>query len=366
MSDLTAAGPASVRPIRHDFVFTGDARTYFAICLRTFLLAVVTFGIYDAWGTVERRRYRMGNTRVAGHGFDYHASPIVLLIGRFVAIGVIIGIQLSVTFLPPDILGYISPAFSLLVLFGMPFVVLRSLRFHVRNTSYRNIRFDFVGGYWGAFFVTIVAPFLVGITVGLIFPWYRAKYQNFIWNNVKLGRSGFSLEMPMWPLYRAFIVTAVLGVALTVGYFALAFPGSFHLASALDIGSNVQIELLLVALTLIYGLALAAVMFIFTTALRNTTGRNLKLEGGHSFDSNVRSMKLAWIVLSRGLLATVTLGLLLPWATIQIHRYLVSETALLANGELDRFVAAEVDPGGAAVSEFGAMEGIADGVFSGI
>jgi len=48
---------------------------------------------------------------------------------------------------------------------------------------------------------------------------------------------------------------------------------------------------------------------------------------------------------------------------VDIHRYLMSHTALLANSDLDSFIGDHMDAGGAAAAEYGIMDGVADGAF---
>lgn len=377
MSIAAAHGDVSSSLTRHPFSFKGDSGTYFGICLRTVLLAIVTLGIYDAWGTVERRRYRMGNTIVAGHGFDYHANPVVILVGRFIAIGVIIGLQILLNFSPPGIALFIGPVVFLLFILALPYVVLRSLRFHLRNTSYRNVRFDFSATYGSAFFAIVVVPLVVSFTLGLAYPWYLAKFQEFVFKNLRLGKAHFDVDVPLTPLFKAFAIMVLIAVPLTI---AVAFGAEALIASEFQGGGplfdpqtgNLDHNAILVFIAVVYTavifffILMFFLSFIVKAALRNVVLRNLWLQGGHRFDSDVTPVRFGWIVVSRGILATISVGLLIPWATVQIHRYLMDHTALLANGDLDKFVSTDVDPGGAAASEFGAMEGIADGVFSGI
>ena len=95
--------------IHYPFEFTGNGKEYFFICLRTTLLAILTLGIYDAWGSVERRRYLLGHTQLNQSGFSYHAKPKTILIGRVLAILIIILWQvMAIQF--PSIIGYGSLA----------------------------------------------------------------------------------------------------------------------------------------------------------------------------------------------------------------------------------------------------------------
>ena len=90
-------------------------------------------------------RYFYGSTRLDGHAFDYHAAPIAILKGRVIAFGL---------YVVYAIIAQVYPTGSLLVLipfaFILPWVVMRSRKFHMRMSSWRGLRFDFHGDYPGA------------------------------------------------------------------------------------------------------------------------------------------------------------------------------------------------------------------------
>jgi uncharacterized membrane protein YjgN (DUF898 family) len=61
--------------VAYRFQFRGTGREFFRIWIVNFALTLITVGIYSAWAKVRTRRYFYGNTALAGHTFDYHASP---------------------------------------------------------------------------------------------------------------------------------------------------------------------------------------------------------------------------------------------------------------------------------------------------
>ena len=64
---------------------------------------------------------------------------------------------------------------------------------------------------------------------------------------------------------------------------------------------------------------------------------------------------MLWLYLSNAIAILVSLGLLVPWASVRMARYRVDNLELLAAGDLDDFVAIEQEKVGAAgeeISEF--------------
>ena len=62
--------------------FTGRGGEYFGVWIVNLLLTIVTLGIYSPWAKVRRLQYFYRHTEVAGSSFDFHGSPIRILIGQ--------------------------------------------------------------------------------------------------------------------------------------------------------------------------------------------------------------------------------------------------------------------------------------------
>src|SRR5437868_4613813 len=87
MDDLAVLPrPAEHEKVLHNFEFRGSGGEFFRIWIVNIALTLVTLGFYSAWAKVPPRRYFYGNIFVAGHSFDYHASPVRILIGRMIAV----------------------------------------------------------------------------------------------------------------------------------------------------------------------------------------------------------------------------------------------------------------------------------------
>src|SRR5215471_19629889 len=66
--------------------FTGTGSGYFGIWIVNLLLTILTLGIYSAWAKVRRLQYFYRHTELAGSSFDFHGSPVRILIGRILAL----------------------------------------------------------------------------------------------------------------------------------------------------------------------------------------------------------------------------------------------------------------------------------------
>src|SRR5690349_18799843 len=89
-----AAAPAIRAP--EQLQFTGSGGSYFGIWIVNLLLSIITLGIYSAWAKVRRLQYFYRHTELAGSGFDFHGSPTRILLGRIIALAMVILYNVSV------------------------------------------------------------------------------------------------------------------------------------------------------------------------------------------------------------------------------------------------------------------------------
>jgi uncharacterized membrane protein YjgN (DUF898 family) len=150
----------------HPIEFTASGSEYFRIWIVNLALTIVTLGIYSAWAKVRTMKYFYRSTQVAGSVFDYHGSPLAILRGRLIALVLVAGWSG---------LGYFSPVVALMILLTiaglMPFLIQRSFRFKLYQSSYRGIRFHFHGTLGNAYRVVLVpiAFFLLPGALGVMF-----------------------------------------------------------------------------------------------------------------------------------------------------------------------------------------------------
>src|SRR5438105_9521561 len=93
-SESTSQSPSARTPER--LQFTGSGADYFGIWIVNLLLTIVTLGIYSAWAKVRRLQYFYRHTTLAGSSFDFHGSPSRILIGRVIALAMLIAYNYSV------------------------------------------------------------------------------------------------------------------------------------------------------------------------------------------------------------------------------------------------------------------------------
>ncbi len=361
MSEIETGPPAvpALSMRREQFVFTGSAREYFGIWIVNVLLTIVTLGIYSAWAKVRRNRYFYGNTHLGGGSFDYHARPAQILIGRLIVLVVLLLYNVAVQFLPL-VGGLIGVAF----LFAVPWFVMRGLRFSARVTSFRNVRFDFTGGYGGAFLAYLLGGLLTWGSAGLLAPLASQWAWNYTLSNLRYGDRPIECEPRLEKLYGQLIMPAVLlivggGVVLAIGIAA------FIIASGLDLEKQLSsdyavfgiLTALYVAL-LPFFLLYVLVGMLYRAGIRNVALNETVVDGRHVFASSIRRWRYAWIAISNFFSTVLTLGLLRPWAAVRMAKYIASATVLYSAGSLEDYLSAVRDETGVVGSEYMDVEGL--------
>jgi uncharacterized membrane protein YjgN (DUF898 family) len=141
-----APAPTPPREQVHGLQFTGSGSEYFRIWIVNLLLTLVTLGLYYPWAKVRKLRYFCGNTHLAGHAFDFHGDPKRMLRG-YLLVGALFALYAFA--------GQVSPIAGLIALVIIaaiwPALLRASMRFRLAQTSWRGLRFAFIGDTAGAY-----------------------------------------------------------------------------------------------------------------------------------------------------------------------------------------------------------------------
>ncbi|MCO5121908.1 MAG: YjgN family protein [Burkholderiaceae bacterium] len=355
-----------LRPI----VFTGSGGEYFRIWIVNLLLSILSLGIYSAWAKVRRQRYFHRNTRLAGSAFDYHARPRTILIGRIVAIAVLAAFIVATELEPLAALALLAAW-----LLALPWIVHRALRFRHANTSWRGIRFGFLGtvrqayralmlpvivwmlvlglGFAGALWhesdalLVLLFP-VAGLGSYALLPLLHYRLKRYHHDNACLGTlpARFSARARMF--YGVYLRSAVLAVVVVIGFFLLlatAILAIGGIGNAIETAANAArspaagagLGLLGAAA---FWLAWAVVRPYFQARMQNLAWNRTRI-GPHRFVSRVKVRRLWAIRMSNLVLVMATLGLFLPFAAVRLARYRLESVEVAALGDLDRIVGAE-------------------------
>lgn len=307
--------------------FTGNASEYFGIWIVNILLTIVTLGIYSAWAKVRRNRYFYGNTVLLDHSFEYHAKDKQILIGRLIVFGFLVVVNI-LSHLAPLALLAIWPI--MLVIF--PWFLMRGLRFNARVTSYRNVRFDFVGTYGGAFKAIFLGALVTVVSVGLLSPIASRWLYKYIFDNLRYGDRPFATEPRLGALYEAFItaIAIMLAAVVVLGLLSVVMIGFGSNSMGPGMGS---ISLWHWMIVLIFPIYILTGLY-YHAAVRNIIWSAATVDRRHQLRSDLGRRRYAWIAISNVIVTLVTFGLMRPWAAVRMQRFLTEHTAIHVDGEI--------------------------------
>jgi uncharacterized membrane protein YjgN (DUF898 family) len=345
---LDAAPSAAASTRVEPFQFTGTGGEYFRIWIVNLLLTVLTLGIYSAWAKVRRMRYFYGNTRLAGSAFEYHGQPLQILKGRLIAVGALVFFAFLTTIWPLTNL-----LFVIVILLGTPWIIVKARLFHMRMSSYRNIRFNFRQDYGEAARIFIGLALLITLTLGLIYPYWTFRRYQFAITNTSFGTTPFGFTARPGEYYRIYFISLLFWIPVLWGFYLLlsSFPGVDESGAAIppDTGR-------LAALVPVLLLSIVVPYFVAMTYLQKSLGNvsyGSTLVGPHRLRSTLEMWPLLRIYVVNTLLIVLTLGLFLPWAQVRLARYRLESLSLEVHGGLDAFVADQQSQVAAAGEELG-------------
>ena len=361
----------STTDVRKSFEFTGNSREYFSIWIVNVLLTILTLGIYSAWAKVRTNQYFYGNTHLDNNTFRYLADPKQILKGRIIA---------GIIFAAYYFSGLISPTATIvaigLIMLLMPAFVVMSMSFQMRNSAYRNIRFNFEKDFKRAYalftlpalmiaayvsVITFFQPDKAGQTVDdvppdmlfmisslpliimLLFPWWE-----FLLNRFKIAHASFGTEKfsflantrNYYGLYlKGFLIMMLAGIVFAIMMsIVAAVAGSFEVEEESRGPMGQMLSLVIPLFLLPFYIWVFA---YFQTKKTNLIYNNIVIND-HKVKSDLEVGEMTKLYLTNTLAMALSLGLLMPWAKVRTARYRAGRTSVQTNGEFDRFVAAQV------------------------
>ena len=339
------AAPAPVPPSHERLKFTGEGGEYFRIWIVNLALTIVTIGIYSAWAKVRRLQYFYRNTQLAGSGFDYHGKPSAILKGRIVTFGLFGLANAAMEFNPA-----VGGGLFLLIAVVLPWLLVRSLVFRMRNTSWRGLRFEFRGSVAEGYKVFLLWPLCAVLTLGLLVPFAHRQLSAYLRNNVHFGGMRASLAARPGEFYRIYFMAGLLIMTAPVVVLLLS------LSTALGAGSVPPVEaiwLFLLVAVLFYVVMLSVSPYVIAR-VQNLTWNRTTL-GPHRFRSELKPLRLIGVTLGNLLLTLFTLGLYRPFAAVRAARCRIDAVTLLPGESLETFLGRrgeDMDALGEEVSEF--------------
>ena len=330
--------------------FTGTGKEYFRIWIVNLCLSLASLGIYSAWAKVRRLQYFDRNTSLAGAVFNFHGEAKTILRGRIVAVILLFFYHYLFTFSK-------KLALSLFILFllGIPLMMRSALRFRLRQTSYRGLRFNFVGSLPDAFatyfpvaFVFLLPglfgvlypeePWMAGLAFAgyLTWPWLHARMRIYQHRHICLGQLQSNCDMTGGAFGWSYAGVCVVAVMLFLLFAICVGLGSTFLKK---VGAGYQhpfstaddwlgLFFMLLGLLIFALSAVGSVSYIQVNAWNKSWDKTSF--PGIDIDSSLPFWPYWRLQLKNLLLTLLTLGLYRPFAIVALHKFRLSYVRIRA------------------------------------
>ena len=296
--------------------FRGSALDYFGIWSTNLLLTILTLGIYFPWAIFRKRKYLYGSTCLLNAPLDYHARPTIrfgrIRVGRLILALLLFVVLLPLLALANFFLLQLSVFLLPLFLFALttPFLVVLAYRFNLRNTSWRQLRFEFQGRGTSAFIPYLVWPALAIMTFGLLLPYMRFRQLQYTTDNMEFCKQRFHFSGRARTLYKFYILALIAVFLVICAYlFAIADPAYYHWGVSVVFG-------------FIAFFAIPIAVHIAEQRYRynhTSFGKDIA-----RFSTTMSVAEMLKIHVTNLLAIIFSFGLAIPWATIRMHRYRIS------------------------------------------
>lgn len=353
---LPQPAPDSLHPVEFEarLVFNGQGGEYFRIWVVNVFFTLLTLGVYSAWAKVRKARWFAQHTSLMGDRFDFHGRPWRILLGRVLAVGLLVAWSYSF-----DVSPWLGMAVLLLLCVVGPLLFAGAQRFRFANTSWRGLRFAF--DVPTAHVYVVCVPMLLfwalgtvleglgvprGTIVGVLvvalcaLPAAHARLKQLQHSHTSFGGQHFSFKtvaVEFYGLYLSAAVLAIVGAALAAPF------GYLFLQATTEPGEPAPVLFGKIA-----GGAGALLAWFF--AWPYFAARVQQLVWSHTawgrvrFRGELKGLQLWRLLLGQVTLVLLTAGLYWPFAAVAIARLRLQSIVVEADGPIAELVAVAPPP----------------------
>jgi uncharacterized membrane protein YjgN (DUF898 family) len=339
-------------------VFKGEAVDYFRIWIVCQLLTLLSLGLYAPWARLRKQQYLAQHWQLDGRSFKVEFDPTAKLRGRLLVYGILLmGLALGLLY------PYSQPVLIALAFIPAPWLLSQSNRFNWQtlslNAEHGVLRFS----SWGSAKILKKPLWLLGLGLAVmsvsfslygqhlkgwhlliygcilltVFVWLYPQatshmiFQKFA--HAKLGRERFTLRSNPNSI-RKHMFGGVFSGGLLVFSLGLIMVQIF----AMFVVTQPDLRAIIVGVTY---LMLSVSSLSFARARRLNFVLNRLQVAGLQFRSSLPPFGQAWRSSAYAALGVVTLGLSIPWSTVQYSRWRATQLQVNLEGNWTQFASGD-------------------------
>jgi uncharacterized membrane protein YjgN (DUF898 family) len=247
-----------------------------------------------------------------------------------------------------------------LLLLALPFLMRGALRFRLRNTEYRGLRFDFTGSAGGAYqaylppmlaFLLPSALLAVDLTgkstlyaslLYLGFPLMHGAMKGYQQRHLQFGSAGSTYSVPARRFFKPYLISTLfmIGTTVVVGVLAAVIIPMINGVGPKPAGASLWATVLPFVIGLIFGYFTYLLMGPYLQSrLGNLVWSNTAFPG-IEIRSSMSARAFARLQTVNMLLTLLTLGLYRPFAVVRVYRFRLENLSLHSSAGFEQVVAA--------------------------
>ncbi|MBC8258076.1 MAG: DUF898 domain-containing protein [SAR324 cluster bacterium] len=204
--------------------FEGEGGELFGILIKNLFLNILTLGIYYPWAKATQLRFYYGSSRIHDSDFQFHGTGAEMFIGLLKVFGVLLildfiyeGILAGV--FEEGMLFFIGFLYFLIFMLLMLFASVGVRRYRMSRTSWRGIRFRFLGTFKDTGILIVKGWLLTLLSLGFYYPYYLNRFQEYWISTTTFGNIAFSYDGEGKEVFRIWLKGMLLTV-LTFGLYS--------------------------------------------------------------------------------------------------------------------------------------------------
>lgn len=318
-----------------------EPKSFLGLSLKNGLLNLVTLTLYRFWGKTEVRRRLWSSIHINDEPLEYTGRGVELFVGFLLAMAVI-GLPFLILVFGAQFMGPVIAGPALLVLYAAMIYLIgfgrfTAFRYLASRTVWRGVRFQMEGSANSYAWAFIGYLLLSAVTLGWFWPAAQRRLSGRLWASLRFGDKAFVYNIDRArktaPVYWPYVISGAMSFAAYVVFAVLMYvlvPGISSGEAAQPRAADIaRIYLASFIVLPLFAIAVAP----YQAAALRTVVAGIGLEQVEA-KLKLSWLNMAWLYISNIVLATMSLGFLMPFIQARTSKFLLGRMELSGQANL--------------------------------